>query len=174
MRCTTRRCSRRSREGLGRLRVQRHSARCISRPWALRCLLRLDAGRERSPALSGRCARTDQKLGGWDLLIAHPPCTHLAVSGARWFKDKEQEQMEALDFVRYLMSAPIPRICRRGRIAGASGRGHSAELRKRWPISGAGCRVQRGQPREPQVHRRAGFQGPRAGRLRERDGELWD
>ena len=34
---------------------------------------------------------------GWDLMIAHPPCTHLAVSGARWFKDKQQEQAEALD-----------------------------------------------------------------------------
>jgi hypothetical protein len=44
-------------------------------------------------------------------MIAHPPCTHLAVSGARWFKDKQQEQREALDFVRYLMAAPIPRIC---------------------------------------------------------------
>lgn len=44
---------------------------------------------------------------GWDLMIAHPPCTHLAVSGARWFKDKRQEQAEALDFVRLLMDAPI-------------------------------------------------------------------
>jgi hypothetical protein len=48
---------------------------------------------------------------GWDLMIAHPPCTHLAVSGARWFKDKQQEQAEALDFVRDLMAAPIPRWC---------------------------------------------------------------
>jgi hypothetical protein len=47
---------------------------------------------------------------GWDLMIAHPPCTHLAVSGARWFKEKLMEQGEALDFVRALMSAPIPRI----------------------------------------------------------------
>lgn len=47
---------------------------------------------------------------GWDLMIAHPPCTHLAVSGARWFKDKQQEQTEALDFVRQLLDAPIPRI----------------------------------------------------------------
>lgn len=46
----------------------------------------------------------------WDLMIAHPPCTHLAVSGARWFKEKQQEQAEALDFVRLLLSAPIPRI----------------------------------------------------------------
>ena len=48
--------------------------------------------------------------GDWDLMIAHPPCTHLAVSGARWFKGKHQEQAEALDFVRLLMIAPIPRI----------------------------------------------------------------
>lgn len=47
---------------------------------------------------------------GWDLMIAHPPCTHLAVSGARWFKDKRQEQHEALEFVRTLLAAPIPRI----------------------------------------------------------------
>jgi len=46
----------------------------------------------------------------WDLMIAHPPCTHLAVSGARWFKEKQVEQVEALDFVRQLMDAPIPRI----------------------------------------------------------------
>ena len=48
--------------------------------------------------------------GRWDLLIAHPPCTHLAVSGARWFKDKRAEQAEALEFVRRLMAAPIARI----------------------------------------------------------------
>lgn len=46
----------------------------------------------------------------WDLMIAHPPCTHLAVSGARWFKEKAKEQAEALEFVRALMNAPIPRI----------------------------------------------------------------
>jgi len=47
---------------------------------------------------------------GWDLMIAHPPCTHLAVSGARWWKDKQQEQADALEFVRALMAAPIDRI----------------------------------------------------------------
>lgn len=46
----------------------------------------------------------------WDLMIAHPPCTHLAVSGARWFKDKWREQAEALEFVQMLMDAPIARI----------------------------------------------------------------
>jgi len=47
---------------------------------------------------------------GWDLMIAHPPCTHLAVSGARWFKDKVKEQVEALNFVRVLLDAPIDKI----------------------------------------------------------------
>ena len=46
----------------------------------------------------------------WNLMIAHPPCTHLAVSGARWFKDKQQEQLEALEFVRRLLNAPIEKI----------------------------------------------------------------
>lgn len=47
----------------------------------------------------------------YDLMIAHPPCTHLAVSGARWFKHKQAEQAEALAFVQTLMNAPIERIC---------------------------------------------------------------
>lgn len=47
---------------------------------------------------------------GWDLMICHPPCTHLAVSGSRWFKDKVKEQAEALDFVRLLLNAPIQKI----------------------------------------------------------------
>lgn len=46
----------------------------------------------------------------WDMMIAFPPCTHLAVSGARWFKDKQQEQQEAIRFFMKLMDAKIPRI----------------------------------------------------------------
>lgn len=46
----------------------------------------------------------------WHLMIAHPPCTHLAVSGARWFKDKQKEQQEALEFVDILLNAPIDKI----------------------------------------------------------------
>ena len=49
-------------------------------------------------------------LSGWDLMIAHPPCTHLAVSGARWFKAKEREQIDALAFVYDLLHAEIPHI----------------------------------------------------------------
>lgn len=47
---------------------------------------------------------------GWDLMIGHPPCTYLSVSGARWNKDRPQLQMMALDFVKLLMDANIPRI----------------------------------------------------------------
>lgn len=47
----------------------------------------------------------------FDLMIAHPPCTHLAVSGARWMKEKGRLVDDALDFVRSLMAANIERIC---------------------------------------------------------------
>lgn len=49
---------------------------------------------------------------GWDLLIAHPPCTHLAVSGARHFAAKKASgvQDEALEFVYDLLHAPIKHI----------------------------------------------------------------
>lgn len=46
----------------------------------------------------------------WDLMIAHPPCTHLAVSGARWFPEKRIEQQQAIGFFMLLASANIPRI----------------------------------------------------------------
>jgi len=51
---------------------------------------------------------------GWDLMIAHPPCTHLSVSGARWFTEGKKPMFlreNALDFVKKLMAAPIDRIC---------------------------------------------------------------
>ena len=50
---------------------------------------------------------------GWDLIIAHPPCTHLAVSGARWFKDGVKPlylQDEAADFFMKFVNAPAPLI----------------------------------------------------------------
>ena len=49
---------------------------------------------------------------GFDLMIAHPPCTHLAVSGARHFAAKQASgvQQEALQFVQRLLDAPIERI----------------------------------------------------------------
>ena len=47
----------------------------------------------------------------WDLGIFHPPCTHLAVSGARWFKEKGSLVDDALDFVRQIMALPIPHMC---------------------------------------------------------------
>ena len=57
-------------------------------------------------------APVEEVLGrGWDLMIVHPPCTHLAVSGSRHFHRKQREQAEALDFVRLLMDSPIPRWC---------------------------------------------------------------
>jgi hypothetical protein len=50
---------------------------------------------------------------GWDLMIAHPPCTYLCSSGLHWNKrveGREAKTQEALDFVQSLMNAPIERI----------------------------------------------------------------
>jgi len=55
---------------------------------------------------------------GWDMMIAHPPCTFLAVSGARWLYNKDgsknierwKNQADALEFVQKLMDAPINKI----------------------------------------------------------------
>lgn len=44
------------------------------------------------------------------MLIGFPPCTYLAVSGARWFAQRTAEQQEAIEFFRFLLHAPIPRI----------------------------------------------------------------
>lgn len=46
----------------------------------------------------------------WDLMVAFPPCTHLAISGARWFKDKTEEQAQSISFVKSLLEAPIDKI----------------------------------------------------------------
>lgn len=51
----------------------------------------------------------DVLYDGWDLSIMHPPCTVLTRAGARWWKGREAEQGEALDFVRMLLDAPIAR-----------------------------------------------------------------
>ena len=50
---------------------------------------------------------------GWDLMIAHPPCTHLSVSGAAWFKEKIKDgrQQQGIDFFMDMVNAPIPKIC---------------------------------------------------------------
>ncbi len=50
---------------------------------------------------------------GWDLMIAHPPCTDLAVSGSRWMAEKTADGRidTALEFVRLLMASPIQRWC---------------------------------------------------------------
>jgi len=50
---------------------------------------------------------------GWDLMVAHPPCTYLAVSGLHWNKrvpGRAEKTLEALAFVRKLLDAPIDRI----------------------------------------------------------------
>lgn len=48
---------------------------------------------------------------GWDIMIAFPPCTNLASSGARWMKAKGMKVVESIEFVRKLICAPIDKIC---------------------------------------------------------------
>ncbi len=49
---------------------------------------------------------------GWDLMIAHPPCTHLCVSGARFWKDKKADgrQQEGINFFMNFVNSPIERV----------------------------------------------------------------
>ena len=49
-------------------------------------------------------------MGGWDMGIFFPDCTHICVSGARHFSQKTELQESALDFIARLMVAPIPKI----------------------------------------------------------------
>jgi len=64
---------------------------------------------------------------GWDLMIAHPPCTDTAVSGARWFKYKKEEQEEAIAFFMALVNAPIDKICNENPIGIMSTRYHKPD-----------------------------------------------
>jgi hypothetical protein len=58
-----------------------------------------------------KCNVLDILNDNWDMMIAFPPCTHLAVSGARWWKDKKEEQSKAVQFVKTLMDSSIDKIC---------------------------------------------------------------
>jgi site-specific DNA-cytosine methylase len=49
--------------------------------------------------------------GPWDLIVAHPPCTHLSGSGARWWPNKEAEQRAAIQFFMDLYNAPALAVC---------------------------------------------------------------
>jgi len=60
--------------------------------------------------LQGDVLREISPDNSWDLLIAFPPCTHLCVSGARWFKNKQAEQQVSIQFFMALANAPILRI----------------------------------------------------------------
>lgn len=65
---------------------------------------------ERSPQHHRICDVRDVLSESWDLMIAHPPCTYLALSGNRWRKGQEKQVKAALDFGEALWNAPIQRI----------------------------------------------------------------
>jgi len=62
------------------------------------------------PHFQGDC-RFDVIAGNWDLIIAHPPCQYLAVSGARWWKEKQREQKKAIDFFMWFTNIPCEKVC---------------------------------------------------------------
>ena len=69
------------------------------------------------PVLAGGQIKTmdgvTHEIGSWDMLIAHPPCTHLAVSGMRWFKEGIKPlslKYEAASFFLKFAEADIPKI----------------------------------------------------------------
>ena len=70
----------------------------------------LDSEDESAHHIKGDCLEVIRD--GWDLMVAHPPCTHLAVSGSRWFPEKvaSGEQKEAIEFFLALARSPISRI----------------------------------------------------------------
>lgn len=105
---------------------------------------------------------------GWDLMVAHPPCTYLARSGARWWPDRQAEQAEAIAFVRLLLDAPIPRIAVENPIGAlTTAVGEPQQIIQPWQFghgeTKATCLWLRGLPpltpthvvagREPRVHR---------------------
>lgn len=57
-----------------------------------------------------KCDIRDVYFHDFDLAIFHPPCTHLCSSGARWWKNKQKNQEEALKFIQMLMNVPVPMI----------------------------------------------------------------
>ena len=71
------------------------------------------------PLLNGNCeftlqnGQTDKQIDRWDLIIAHPPCTDLCVSGARWFAEKQKDlrQQKAVAFFMHFVLANCDRIC---------------------------------------------------------------
>lgn len=79
---------------------------------------------------------------GWDLMVAHPPCTHLSVSGARWFNVKRDEQDQALAFVRMLFAAPIPRIAVENPVSVISTRlGRPSQTIQPWQFGHGECKA---------------------------------
>jgi hypothetical protein len=104
------------REGTGKMKVLvacefsgvvREAFRaCGHDAWSCDLLPAEDGGPHRQ-----ECAWMVAEEDNWDLMIAHPPCTYLAASGARWFKDRREEQEQAVWFVKTLANMEhIPHI----------------------------------------------------------------
>lgn len=76
-------------------------------------LLPADDGSPYHLQMDVRSALTDRfDISQWDMIIAFPPCTHLASSGARWFKEKQADgrQQEAIDFFEWFTELPTQMV----------------------------------------------------------------
>lgn len=60
--------------------------------------------------ITGDVFRVLKERGPWDMMICFPPCTHVCVSGARWWKSKVAEQRAALEFMRDLLESKVEQI----------------------------------------------------------------
>jgi site-specific DNA-cytosine methylase len=63
--------------------------------------------------ITGDVFKVLKKRGPWDMMLCFPPCTYVAVSGARWFSDPARlvRQRAALEFMRDLLESSVPKIC---------------------------------------------------------------
>lgn len=97
----------------------------------------------------------------WDLMIAHPPCTYLCASGARWWAGRRIEQLNAIRFVKFLQGqAQIPKIAIENPIGILSRLiGKPNQIVQPWmfgyPVTKATCLWLKGlDPLEPRIHKR--------------------
>lgn len=79
-----------------------------------------------------QCDVADVLNDRWDMMIAHPPCTYLASSGARWWPTRRKEQAAALEFVWRLLWAGIPRIAVENPVGAASALGKPDQTIQPW------------------------------------------
>lgn len=93
--------------------VRRAFERAGCEAWSCDLEVSEDGGGEWGRHIVGDVRQAVAGEGPWDLMVCHPPCQRLAVSGARWMAGREDEIEEALELVRWLLidQQHVPRVC---------------------------------------------------------------